>query len=849
LLASAAVFAGDADVEATFADIAQPCPRSAGAPKASDVCFSTRWRRPTSPTDPHDSLPSARAFHATRLDWLYLSGNAAADKAFVAKAKAQGYLVGGTLNSSLTDTPDTRSFQLGRTVNLKGEPLKDPWTKKWGMRFGCPNHPDYATVFLAHARYALEAGVDYFQMDGVQLNEIMMHHGGCFCTHCMKGFQEYLAAHSTPEPRVAWGVAELSGFNYAQFLLDLGNPPDSPVAALKGPRGLRRLFEDFQVESGLRFLASMHAEIDRIAGRKLAYSCNATREFLTTYHKVHDFALIEAYPSTEGIPGFLYSERLKKARELGTSYLFTLVSDDVEHNRRFIAVSYALGANVIVPWDVFTGFETPRFFGTPDQFADLFGFVRANAARLDGYEEAYVAGPGIRDPRYAADTMPLQVYGPVSVLAVVRALPGKPDAPVVVHLVATEAGESGPVRLTLDPQRFFGGRSLKMRFLTPPPYDAAVHEKAAVTGDASSLVRSLELPGGRVAMVELPAVTSWGMLVVEPGNDNPETPWQPGLWCDEQTRFGGTLEIRLACATPGAHIRYTLDDTEPTTRSQPYTQPLRLPLATTVRALAFGPNGAASRPALARFERGDARPRLSPDAPALRDSLKLWLRAESLAAELPDGTAVRSWPAVAGPEAMLPAGKLYSGETPTPPRFSGTGLNGRSCVRFDGATHQMVIPGFANAHLAGKAFTVFLVTQSMDSDFGICGNAANGNGGIPRLYLTRGQYCYDTLDQAVEVGKLAPGLPAITVYRHDGVKTASARAGGIPGGTHLDRPVVPEFGSGGNLAIPFWSGKANHSGDIAEIIVYDRTLPDPEMEAIEEDLAVRYGIGMRPIWR
>jgi hypothetical protein len=130
LLASAAVFAGDADVEATFADIAQPCPRSAGAPKASDVCFSTRWRRPTSPTDPHDSLPSARAFHATRLDWLYLSGNAAADKAFVAKAKAQGYLVGGTLNSSLTDTPDTRSFQLGRTVNLKGEPLKDPWTKK-----------------------------------------------------------------------------------------------------------------------------------------------------------------------------------------------------------------------------------------------------------------------------------------------------------------------------------------------------------------------------------------------------------------------------------------------------------------------------------------------------------------------------------------------------------------------------------------------------------------------------------------------------------------------------------------------------------------------------------------------
>ena len=50
----------------------------------------------------------------------------------------------------------------------------------------------------------------------------------------------------------------------------------------------------------------MHREIDRIAGRKVAYSCNATNEFLTDYYEVHDFALNETYPATEGDPAFLY---------------------------------------------------------------------------------------------------------------------------------------------------------------------------------------------------------------------------------------------------------------------------------------------------------------------------------------------------------------------------------------------------------------------------------------------------------------------------------------------------------------------------------------------------------------
>ncbi|MHB8901048.1 MAG: chitobiase/beta-hexosaminidase C-terminal domain-containing protein, partial [Thermoguttaceae bacterium] len=669
----------------TYADVAQPHPRSAGAPRASDVCFSTRWPHPTSKSDPHDSFKSARQFHATRLDWLYLR-DTLPDKQFVSEAKAKGYPVGGTLNCQLTDTlVGAATYQIGRTVNMKGQPLKDPWTMKGGMRWCCPNHPEYSRIFLAHARCALDAGVDYFQMDGVQLNAVMTRYGGCFCVHCVGGFRDYLAAHSTGAQRDLWGVTDLSRFDYAAFLLTLGTDPDATIGAWKGPKELRDLFLEFQVESGLRFLSRMYGEIDRMAGRDVAFACNANEEFLSTYHPIHDFALIEAYPDKEGSAAFLYEQRLKKALEIGKSYLMTFVCSDIEQYRRFIATAYALGANVIVPWDVFTGLDSPRFFGEPGRFADLFALVRANAMLLEGYEEAAVIGAGIRDSRYSEEDPPLSVYARSPVLAVVRARPGRPDAPVVVHFVAATGEKTGPLRLAFDPRRFFAGRPLRMRYVVPAPYDAEQHEKAEAAQDFSLLTRSIPVTGGRVGMVELPAVDPWGLLIVEPAEDaGTETPWQPAIWCDEKGRAGEVLDIRIDCATPGAEIRYTLDGSEPGRSAMRYEGPIRLKDSATVKARSFGIGGGESVTASARFERVSARPRLVPDAPTLRSHLRLWLRAGSLLDTLKDGDAVGTWPAIAGSPLTVPSARLLSGEAADAPKFGAAALNGRPAVRFDG---------------------------------------------------------------------------------------------------------------------------------------------------------------------
>lgn len=845
----AVTLAAAADSDVPFAQIARPQPRASGAPKASDVCFSTRWPRPMSPSDKWDSFEAARHFHATRLDWLYLSGKPDRDKSFVAKFKAAGYVVGGTLNCQPTDSPTAakRAFTIARTVDMKGEPLKDPWTRKYGGRFCCPNNPGYAELLLDHARYALDAGVDYFQMDGVQLNDVMVRYGGCFCAHCVKGFREYVAVHSTRGQHTEWGISDPTSFDYARFLLDRGTAPDAAISAWKGPRELRDLFRAFQIESGLGFLREMHRAIDRIAGRKLAYSCNASNEFLTDYCKVHDFAFNETYPAKEGDPAFLYEQRLKPAQKLGKTFLMTFVSDDVPHNRRFIASAYALGANVVVPWDVFTGLDSPRFFGTPEQFSDLFGFVRANAALLDGYEDAGVFGGGIRDPRFAENEPPLQVYAASEVLAAVRARPGQADAPVVIHLVGAKNNQTGPIRVTFDPRRFFGGRPLKLRFLAPTPYDAAAHEKAELSRDFAPLTTATELPGGRVCVAELPGVDPWGILVIEPAGDKATTPWQPAVWCDERSRFGETLQVRLGCPTSDTQIRYTLDGSEPSKTAPLYQKPFQFNGSTTLKAIAFGADGAASPVLSARFERAEARPRLGPDADALKANLKLWLSAATLATTLKDGAPVSKWPAVVGPAATVPALKLLTGATPAAPTFGATLINGRPGVRFDGVDDQLAVAGFANACLAGKPFTVFLVTQSDDTQFGVCGNAANGSGGIPRLYLTRGAFNYDRIADSVAVGA-SPGVAAVTVYRHDGVRTASARSGGRDTGKRDDLPVVKQFG-GGNLAIPLWSGLTNHAGNLGEIIAYDRQFTAAEVEAIEEDLAQRYGIAAHPRWR
>jgi hypothetical protein len=183
-----------------------------------------------------------------------------------------------------------------------------------------------------------------------------------------------------------------------------------------------------------------------------------------------------------------------------------------------------------VPWDQFQNVvldpvtrvpripiqKLPRIFIAQEKFADLTGFVRANADVLDGYEEAAVGGYDLQDTRFGDDA-PIRIEGGSSKLsAFLRAKPGDAHAPVVIHLVEREQGATSTLRLPTA--RFFGKHAIKVTLREPLPYDAALHAKVENDKNYRSLIRETTLTTtteGPWTLVSIPALNPWGILLVE----------------------------------------------------------------------------------------------------------------------------------------------------------------------------------------------------------------------------------------------------------------------------------------------------------------------------------------------
>ncbi len=192
------------------------------------------------------------------------------------------------------------------------------------------------------------------------------------------------------------------------------------------------------------------------------------------------------------------------------------------------STSYATGNIYIVPWDQFQNVtlhpltrqplipHPPRIFIAPEKFADLTGFVRANADILEGYEEAAVGGYDLQDTRFGDDA-PVRIEGGSGKLsAFIRAKPSDSSAPVVIHLV--ERGPGAPVTLRLPTSRFFGTNAIKVTLRVPLPYEAALHEQAEKEKSYRGLIRETTLTTsteGAWTLVSVPAMNPWGILVVE----------------------------------------------------------------------------------------------------------------------------------------------------------------------------------------------------------------------------------------------------------------------------------------------------------------------------------------------
>jgi len=508
--------------------VAKHCPRPAGAPKASDVVMRSLRLHPRNGKDPHDTMKALADFHVSRLAWAYID-----DKAFIARVRATGRTFGGAASAPSYIKPpnDPHWFEKVVVLNLDSEPIIAPWKRAWNRTlWGCVNNPELERGYLEYLQRYIDAGAQVMQRDEPGANFLATRWGGCFCPHCIKAFRQFLADHTTSAQRRTLGIPDLDAFDYRSHLKASGAPVGDAFAGWKGGGELKRLFTEFHTQATIAFHTRTRKAIDAYAGRHVPISCNNGVHRWSPIELCFDWAFGElSYGNAR--PHFIHNAMQQAARRNRIQIVTMPKKGDYQNPREWhhrtrctIATATACGGLCMVPWDVFMPRNAPRYFGTPEQYADLFGFIRANARLLDGYEDAAVAGKDLKESRYPEPPVEI-IGGSGQVRAFVRARPAQPIAPAVIHLVDWSA-QPKPFSLRLRKACFFGDARTSLRLLVPPPYDKAAHEKAEAEGDFAPLATDAQPHAQDEAAsirVEFPILRPWALLVLAPPRDATST--------------------------------------------------------------------------------------------------------------------------------------------------------------------------------------------------------------------------------------------------------------------------------------------------------------------------------------
>jgi len=482
-------------------EVAKRFERPPGAPKPSDICFSSRWPRPLNAKDPHDAFKAAKAFHATRFDWNYPR-----NAAFIRKVKAAGYGYYGAISSEL----DGSTGRTGRDKDHTGRIIGNPELASLAAR-GDVCSDEYYRIVMVHLKRIVDGGADGVQVDDPGMTyHNAVHLGGGYGDASLRAFRAFLAERTTAAERTAWRMPnDLDGFDYAAYVRARDGEP---------PPAVRSLFLAFHRSALDAFYRRVRDEIDGHAKRHVPFSCNnwSIQDQTTFPFREHfDYWVGETSVRYGNPTAKRIYEKVKNAEALGKVQVFSPPNDGpdkiptrkqyVALTRRLIATSYACGSATLVPWDVWRrGPKTPRFFGTAEEFGDLFDLIAAHPELYNDHEEVFAVGPDIA-PRRAAGltTSPVTIATDAgTVFAAVRAVPKAPTAPIVVHLVDW-ADQPSALRIDLDNEAFGGtnDKAMSVRLLLPgrPPRD--------VTGT---------LGANRTTRFDIPALRPYGVLAVLP---------------------------------------------------------------------------------------------------------------------------------------------------------------------------------------------------------------------------------------------------------------------------------------------------------------------------------------------
>jgi len=556
-------------IGATVPEVAVPYDRPVNVPEASDVQMRTLRFRPMDAQDPQDTFRAMDQFHVTRLEWSYVEayepGTIQADSLAdslkqIERTKASGRLFGGASNASSGtfvqwDEVNGKHIKKYSIVDRSGFPVILGHMRFWKQPQspGCVNNPAYQKGHLDYLKKYVDAGATAMQRDEPSTQVSYAQSGsGCFCEYCMKGFRDYLKKTLSAEELGKLGVQDIETFDYKEYLNKISPPPKTDEFDWSDPKtvkaaggDLHKEFEKFQAASTVAFFKGIREGMQaHNGGVPIIYTCNNTsfQNWDDTYLPEFDYCISEMMMKSAN-PAHIY-ERSQVARKLGKLQVFGTPKsmgekidegELVRLKQQVLATAYASGSVGSVPWDVFMQSKdgNARYFCNAEDFAPLFGFVRANDQYLSGYCTAGGKGPGFEDNPYS-DGFPIQ-FTNENLCVTLRAVPGKKDEPVIVHLVDWSKGAGGPMTLKLKTDAFFPGKKLSVTLRAPKAYGAAAHAAAETAAQAmrkkdellgpaqasayEPLVQETALKtseSGEWVEVTIPALTPWGILVVKP---------------------------------------------------------------------------------------------------------------------------------------------------------------------------------------------------------------------------------------------------------------------------------------------------------------------------------------------
>ena len=241
-------------------------------------------------------------------------------------------------------------------------------------------------------------------------------------------------------------------------------------------------------------------------------------------------------------------------------------------------------------------------------------------------------------------------------------------------------------------------------------------------------------------------------------------------------------------------------------------------------------------------------PRAAPaELPA--QGLVLALRASDLAGTVADGEPVTQWFSAAGPQTAA------FGTIPSAPTFDVSGINGQPVVRFDGINDFLTLTsGFAN-FTAGMSLYVVTRPTVLQPGFKLflLGNdALQQNISLGRAGTTAGyQYFTNSASGELDFFNTPDGLVAgeaamISLLQGPGSANTRSFAEVAKNGVALggDDVWVPANAtrSLNYIGKSYFPGDGLFQGEIAEILLYNRTLTAGEQTVVRSYVAQKYGL-------